>query len=450
MRAVVPLVALLLFSAVSIEAEDALARGEALLERKEYAEAEAALREATAADPSSARAHGSLALALLYQRKIEPALEEGRLAVACDAGNPEARLIYGRALAAARRPLEAARELEAVLAARPDDLVALEGLAQSYAAAQDERAAVAAYEKLVKLRPDTPDPRVRLADYFWSARKPEAGNRVIEDALRAFPDSPFLHAFYGRSLLAQERVVDAARELKLARDGGITDQLTLSLLCHALWRSGDAEAAVEAFTATLKQYPSAASLHEDLGRLLLGLGRPEQALVSLEEAVRQRPEQASARLDLGRAYEALGKPVEAEQAYRKAMVLEPQLAAPHYALGRLLIRRGDSEEGQRELALYRTLYDRTARLRQEAVARAAEISLAWSELRQGRAEAALARFESFPEATETLIGQASALSSLRRHQDAVRVLERARELEPESPRIQALLSTERARSQDKP
>ena len=92
-------------------------------------------------------------------------------------------------------------------------------------------------------------------------------------------------------------------------------------------------------------------------------GRPEPARVSLEEAVRLRPGQASAHLELGRAYEALGKVAEAEQAYREAMSLGPQLAAPHYALGSLLTRHGDREEGERELALYRTLYDRVARRR---------------------------------------------------------------------------------------
>jgi len=244
-------------------------------------------------------------------------------------------------------------------------------------------------------------------------------------------------------------VVDAARELERARDTGATDLPTLSLLCQALGRAGETEAAVEAFTATLRQYPEAASVHEDFGRLLLSLGRPEPALVSLQESVRLQPGQASAHLELGRAYEALGKVAEAEQAYRKALSLGPQLAAPHYALGSLLTRHGDREEGKRELALYRTLYDGVARMAQPARARVRELAYGWAELRQGRAEAALARFESFPESAETLIGQASALSRLGRHRDAVRVLERARELEPQSPLVQTLLASERVRAEEK-
>ncbi len=438
-----------LLAAATVHAQDALARGEELLEREEYVAAEAALREATAADPSSARAHGSLALALLFQGKLEEALEEGYLATSRDPGSPEARQIYSRALAAAGRPLEAARELEEVVAAKPDDPVALEALAGAYTAAHDDRA-LAAYENLLKLKPEASQVHVRLAEYLWATGQAERGNRVLADALVAFPDESWLHAVYGRALFYQDRVLDAVRELTRARDAGVTDLSTLTLLCYALWRAGDAEAAVAAFTAALEEHPGAGPLHEDLGRLLLSIGRPEAALVALEEAARRQPGQATAHLELGRAYEAVGRVAEAEQAYRKAIALGPQLNAPHYTLGRLLTLHGDREEGGRELALYRTKYEGIAHREQEARKRRGEINLAWAELRQGDAEAALARFTSLPESTETLIGQASALSRLLRHGDAVRVLERARELEPHNPAISIRLASERLRAEEKP
>ena len=102
--------------------------------------------------------------------------------------------------------------------------------------------------------------------------------------------------------------------------------------------------------------------------------------MSLEESVRLRPGEASAHLELGRAYEALGKVAEAEQAYRKAVSLGPQLAAPRYALGSLLTRRGNREEGARELALHRTL----SRPGRPAVARGAR-ALRRDRFRLGRA-----------------------------------------------------------------
>ena len=51
---------------------------------------------------------------------------------------------------------------------------------------------------------------------------------------------------------------------------------------------------------------------------------------------------------------------------------------------------------------------------------------------------------------EVLKSRAKALSRLERHAEAVAALERARELKPDDPRIQTLLSVERARVSEKP
>ena len=71
---------------------DALASGRELLERKEFAEAEAAFRRAVAEDRTSARAYGGLALALMSEGKVEEAVEKGYLAAALDPGSVEARV----------------------------------------------------------------------------------------------------------------------------------------------------------------------------------------------------------------------------------------------------------------------------------------------------------------------------------------------------------------------
>src|SRR5262245_60396247 len=74
---------------------DDLARAEALLGRKDYAAAESLLREVVKTEPRNARAHGNLALALMPQRKVREAVDEGRLAAAFEPESPQARYIYG-------------------------------------------------------------------------------------------------------------------------------------------------------------------------------------------------------------------------------------------------------------------------------------------------------------------------------------------------------------------
>ncbi|HEY3205260.1 MAG TPA: tetratricopeptide repeat protein [Thermoanaerobaculia bacterium] len=437
------------FGAAVLRADDPILQAEKLLARKEYAAAERLLRETLEADPTSARAHGNLALALLPQRKLREAVDEGRLAAAFGPGSGEARYIYGLALKADGRPLEAAREFERAVALKPGEPAPLEALAEAYAAAEDDRAAEA-YERLIGLEPERPALRISFVDYLWRAGETKRGNEAAAAALEHFPQSIELHALYGRALFDQERFVDASAELARARELGDRDAGTLSLLGNALWQSGRIDAAREILEGAVREHPQAMSLHQDLGRFLLSQGQSEAALPPLAEVARAKPRDAAAQLDLGRACEGAARLPEAEAAYRQAVSLAPQLSAPRYALGRLLVRQGRREEGQKELAVYQSLYTLAERRIFESESRRGEALLAWSELRAGKPAEALKHFESLPESADSLTGQAAALSHLKRHREAVEVLERARTLRPDSPKIQAMLAAERAHAEQRP
>ncbi|MEP6994396.1 MAG: tetratricopeptide repeat protein [Acidobacteriota bacterium] len=428
--------------------QDELARAEKLLEQRNFAAAETILREIAKSEPSNSRAQGNLVLALLPQGKLREAVDAGRLAAAFGPRSAEARFIYGLALRAAGRNLEAAREFEKALSLKPEELGPLEALADSYAASGDERA-TAVYERLLAREPGRRDLRLGFAEHLWSLGNNGRGGQIAAAALEDFPDFGQLRVRYGRALFDEQRFLDAAQQLSRARDLGVGDAATLGLLGNALWQAGRIEEARLALETAVRAYPDAPNLHRDLGRLLLSQGEGDAALIPLEAAARLSPRDASASFDLGRAREAVGRLAEAEEAYTKAKSLSPGLASPRYALGRLLVRQGRREEGEVELAVYRTLYARAAQLQFETESRRSEILLAESELSQGRAAAALARLESLPEGVDVLTGRARALSRLNRHREAIQTLERARELQPDELRIQALLAAERARAQEK-
>jgi protein O-GlcNAc transferase len=418
-------------------------RGEKLLGQKQYEKAEAQLRKAVEESPTSARAHGDLALALLAQHKNREAVDAARLAAAFGPQTPEARYIFGLALAADGRPVEAAREFERAVAMKPGEAAPLAALASAYAAAEDERT-VAIYEKLLVLRPADPKVRGDLAEYLWRTEKTEQGNRIMEEALISFPSNADLLERYGRSLLQQERPGDAARSLERARGLGSQDPMTFALLAGAYEQAGEAQAARAALAAGLEKHPTDSSLRHDLGRLWLAEGRAEEALPELEEAARSSPRSVDIQLDLGRALEAAGRLGEAESAYRRAVRLAPNLARAHYALGRLLQREGKTAEAERELALHHTLYERGREAVSRYDASSAEMAYAWAEWHKGNAASALARFQALPETPESLRGQALALSRLQRHAEAVVTLERAQALAPDDHRIELLLVTERS------
>jgi Flp pilus assembly protein TadD len=442
----VPALCLALLMVVSppLPADDALTRAEALLERKDYAGAESLLREVVRLDPRNARAHGNLALALMQERKLREAVDEGRLAAAFEPESPQARYIYGMTLRAAGRGPDAQREFAKASALAPDAIGPLDALAESYAAAGDDRA-VAAYEKLISLDPKKSRYPLDLAGYLWSAGQAERGNAVATAAVERFPADAALRAAYGQSLFEQQRFVDAARELARARDLGVRDPGTLSILGSALSQAGRVDEARGVLEAAVREHPDSAALRLDLGRLFLSQGDGEAARRELAEASRLAPQDASIRFQLGRAEEAVGHLDEAEAAYRAAMELSPGLASPRYALGRLLVRRGRREEGERELEVYRSQYARAAKAQSDAESQRGEILLAESDLSRGNAAEALARLQSLPEGVAVLEGRARALSRLDRHGEAVQALERARELSPDDVRVQTLLAAERAR-----
>jgi Flp pilus assembly protein TadD len=440
------LAATLTLSATPPPGPGALERGEKLLARKQYAAAETELRKAVEESPKSARAYGNLVLALLAQRKTKEAVNAGRLAAAFGPDSPEARYIYGVALAADGKQVDAAREFEKAAAFKPGVVPPLAALAAAYAAAEDDRT-VATYEKLIALEPGDARIRGAVAEYLWRTGKTSQGNQAMEEALHGSPSDVELLLRFGRSLAEQERFVDAAAALEKARRyGSAADAATWLLLARCYEQAGQPEAARTALTESLQSHPRDADLQRELGRLLLGQGDAAAALPHLEEAATARPKAADIQLDFGRALEATGKLNLAEEAYRRALKLSPNLPGAHYALGRLLQRQGKKEEAETELAIHHALYERARELVAASEARSAEFALAWALLTGGNPSAALTRFAALGPSAESLRGEAMALSRLERHAEAVRALERARDLSPDDQRVALLLVTERSRA----
>lgn len=378
----------------------------------------------------------------LIERDPSAAAEAGRRALALAPADIEAALCLGSALIMLGDYAEAVPPLERVLADRPDSLDALYGLAEAYAALDDPRAEQM-YERLAASRPGDVTIRLGLIQYLWEHGKNDAGNQQMERLLEEHPGQPDLRITYALDLLRQQQFGRAASELERAWTAGGASYRVAYLLGNAWWEAGDVERALNSFRTAIAIDGAAVPARHDLGRLLMWAGRPAEAIAHLEKAA-AAAESAAVTLDLGRSYEAAGRLEAAERAYREARALEPSLSPVHYALGRLLRRTGRHAEGGEALQTYHRLYEAEQQRRFDEKSRRAEIDLAWLELRRGRAAEALTRFERLGDTPEGLIGRAMALSRLKRHADAVRLLERARLLAPDEPRVTYLLARERA------
>lgn len=94
-----------------------------------------------------------------------------------------------------------------------------------------------------------------------------------------------------------------------------------------------AEAQLRRMCELTPQDPEA---YNDLGRLLLAAGRPQDALAVLDRALQVAPDHPSATTNRGSAFQALGRRAEAEASYRRALSLAPADLSVALNLGELL------------------------------------------------------------------------------------------------------------------
>ena len=110
------------------------------------------------------------------------------------------------------------------------------------------------------------------------------------------------------------------------------------------------ERAAESFGRATALRPEFADAHNDLGEVLLRLGRTDAAIASCRRALALRPRFAAALGNLANAERARGALAAAIAGYRRVIALEPGLAEAHRNLGSALLEAGETRGGDRQPA----------------------------------------------------------------------------------------------------
>jgi tetratricopeptide (TPR) repeat protein len=243
-----------------------------------------------------------------------------------DVRDAETRRQLAAALAAVGQPDQAVRRLDEAVATGPDDPELVFLLASEYLWLGKVEAAERLFAEVVKARP-IPQTHVLIGRAFRDAREFARARGELQAALRLDPSVRRAHYYLGMVTLAE----------------GGTGPETLE------------KARVE-FEQELKLAPQDPLANDQLGLVLLELGRPADALGFFETAARGE-ERWLYFSHLGRCRLALERPGDAVLSTRRALELAPAQGAVdedleriHYQMGLALRQAGAAQDATTHLA----------------------------------------------------------------------------------------------------
>jgi tetratricopeptide (TPR) repeat protein len=149
-------------------AEKAFVEGARAQEAKQLSEAAAAYRRATQADPAYFDAYYNLGVVSVQTGNLPQALAAYDTALTIQPDSRDARFNFALALRQANYPVDAANELEKVVAKSPNDVNAHYVLASTYAVQLRQTAkAREHYQKVLELNPNFPQ-AAAIHDWLWA------------------------------------------------------------------------------------------------------------------------------------------------------------------------------------------------------------------------------------------------------------------------------------------
>ena len=246
--------------------------GEGYLAEKRTNDAISVLQRAFAAQPTVARVHYNLALALDAAGRTT-----------------EARAAFERAI-----------ELQAVL---PEAEYALANLLSRTGEAV---AAEAHYASALRARPVYVEAKINLGNLYASTARLDDARRQLEEAVRIDPGSPDAQNNLARVLTLQGHFAEALPVAKRAVKLKPNFPEARYNLGRLLQETGATEAALAEYRALLASSPSMVEAHLAYGQLLGDIGRLDAAAAEFREVLRLRPGHAEAQRNLEMALQMKG------------------------------------------------------------------------------------------------------------------------------------------------
>jgi len=410
----------------------------------------AAFKHALHLDPRSAEAHFDLGLVLLNQNQTVAAIGEFRLALQYDPALSQAHCAIGSSLT---EPAEAETEFRKALAADPQSVCAMDGMAQVLVRERRYDPAVDLWRKALTIQPDAPDMRLALATATYKAAKARQANgipplvgadvadaiQLLTDLTKSFPELTAAHFALGNIYANERRDREAADEYHevVRREPG--DVVALAAQVKALIDTSAYTEALAPARDYVRKKPNDASGHVMLGTVYQQLGDYAKAEPELVLGASRMPDDFEARYQLGVLLGRMGKPRLALPHLQKAVALKPGDRAAKYQLVAVLRSLGKTQESAQIVEQLRKEQNKESLSSQLA----AEGTKANDLLQSGKATEAVQIYrhmlEEMPNSAWTAYNLALALEATNDMKSAEDTLRNAVNMDPKQAKIQAEL-----------
>jgi tetratricopeptide (TPR) repeat protein len=306
------------------------AEGFASLERGEFAKALEAFRGAVTRDPLVAAAVDpreamGLAASAFRDGDTDGAVQHLRVAIELNPTRTEPHRLLGLVLLADRQEDEALKEMQLAVRLAPGG--------------GDERAYLTLSDALVELR--------RYAE----------AERVLHEAIQAFPTSGRAHHKLGRLYQRQNQALEALGEFEAAVR--LHPLIGLNRILQTIGALNAAqqnfEAAADAYSTRVDAHPNDPDAHQALGYTYVRLERSDEALAEFAVALLLNPRWPNIYVAMSQLHLRQGEYGSAADAARRAVRLDPTNKQARYALATALMRLDKPDEARPELDVFERL-----------------------------------------------------------------------------------------------
>ena len=255
---------------------------------------------------------------------------------------------------------DAARMLSEILSRKPDDPDANYYLGMTYFREGRPRDARSFLERATRLSPSKSSAWKALGLVLLGTNDYREASVALGRACGLEPNDEDNCYLQARSLFVLGKYDEAAQPFdKAVRAAPPAKQATVHRATALNFvERGMPQEAERHFRDAIRLYRASTALPQpdprlDYGAFLIRQGRAQAALELLQESVTASPDSARAHGELGRALLELDRPADALPQLKSAVDLDPAAWAVRLLLGKAYLRLGRTEEGERELKLGR-------------------------------------------------------------------------------------------------